>query len=547
MKTKTKIVIAIIATSITGGLFIGAGQTSPGQGIHAPQVPVIAKYTAGKRSSDEANQTSAIKEVGPSVTAMGSSLVAKNPTAPNYRYHLLNSPADPSYAANWGQQKIQANRAWDMTTGSSSTVIAVIDSPFDLTHQDLAGRWHQNSGEVGTTAPGDRCWTGTPADKSTNNCDDDGNGYVDDWRGYDFVNNDNNVQAGLTNPSGAAVSHSTMVSGVIAATANNGLGGVGLDWQASIMPLQVFSDDGEGYTADVVAAMQYAVDNGAQIINLSLGTTSNDTLMHTAVQYANDHGVLVVAASGNCVGATDSFCSATDNPGRMLYPARFTETFAVGASTQTDSRANFSSYGPELDVVAPGVSIGPVPSFSSSNSTSYYEIASGTSFASPMVTGVAALIKSQNPNFSPSQIATALTDSAEKPPGMSTNYKTDQYGYGRINAHRATLMAKAYTEASLLGSRSISQRESPIGGIWRATSGSIGSDEWVLIGCRVSAGKQCSATVQNGSIYRFTPGISGKNAEIQYVYVQGSAVPPGTWTVAVHSDQLAAMVGTLTR
>ena len=118
--------------------------------------------------------------------------------------------------------------------------MAVIDSGFELNHEDLVNRWRSNLSESGQTQDGDNCWTGSAQDKSTNNCDDDNNGYIDDYRGYDFINNDNSPQAGTTNTSGDTVHHGTMVAGVIGATTNNNIGNSGIDQNVKILPLQIF-------------------------------------------------------------------------------------------------------------------------------------------------------------------------------------------------------------------------------------------------------------------------------------------------------------------
>lgn len=546
-KTKTGLVVFVLmACAVIFGL-PGAKHT------HPPEESPPATVGVEERQLVSASHTMSLARAGDDDSAdspqiAASRILTDHPGYIDYRYYLLQTPNDPAYSSNWANQTIQANRAWDMTTGSADTVIAVIDSPFALNHQDLATRWHINAGETGVTQPDDPCWTGMPEDKAANNCDDDGNGFVDDWRGFDFFNWDNNVQAGLTNPNGEGVDHGTLVAGVIAAQANNNLGGAGVDWSASVMPLQVFSDDGEAYTTHVVAAIEYAVDNGADIINLSLGTNGADSAMLAAVQYARNNDVLVVAASGNCVGSSDSFCTSLPDVGRMLYPAKFAGVVAVGASTQADARAGFSSYGSELDVIAPGVGVGLLPTYTAGNATSAYATASGTSFAAPVTAGVAGLLLAQNPHLTVAELETILRESSEKVSAMSSTYRTNQHGYGRLNAHRAVLMAEVYrTQEAALGSGSLSHREPPAGAIWRAYGGNVASDEWILIGCRVAPSKTCSATIQNGSIYRFTPALVGKSTEVQYIYVRGNAVPVGTWTLAVHNDQLASTIGILQR
>jgi subtilisin family serine protease len=463
-----------------------------------------------------------------------------------HRYYLQRVPDDPKFGSNWALAKIQAEQAWDMTTGSSEVTVAVIDSGYALNHQDLQGRWRTNDAEQGMTAPGDVCWSGVSVSKATNGCDDDQNGYVDDWRGYDFFNDDNNVQAGTTNPSGDGVDHGTLVAGVIGASVDNAVGGAGVDWAAAIMPLQIFSDDGEAYTNHVVEAIEYAVDNGADIINLSLGTNAPDVALLAAVQYARSNGVLVVAASGNCVGSVESFCTSLPDAGRMLYPANFSEVLSVGATTSTDARASFSSYGSELDMVAPGVGVGPLPTYVAGNATTGYATASGTSFAAPLTAGVAALLLAENPNLTVAELLAVLTESVEKPSGLGTSYRNDQLGQGRLNAYRAVLMARAYAQKSSLGA-AVGPNQAPGGGMWRSRSGSIVTSEWLLVGCRVAPAQTCSAVATGGSAVRFQTALRGKAGEYQFIYISGSNLPAGSSTLSVHSNNFAQSVANLSR
>jgi subtilisin family serine protease len=442
--------------------------------------------------------------------------------------------------------KIQAEQGWDMSTGSSDVTVAVIDSGYALNHQDLQNRWRTNSGEQGTTASGDVCWSGAPQNKSTNNCDDDQNGYVDDWRGYDFFNDDNDVMAGSTNPNGDGADHGTLVAGVIGASGDNGVGGAGVDWAAGIMPLQIFNDDGEAYTSHVVEAVEYAVDNGADIINLSLGTNAPDSALLAAVRYARDSGVLVVAASGNCVGSVEPFCTSLPDAGRMLYPANFSEVLSVGATSSSDTRASFSSYGPELDMVAPGVSVGPLPTYTAGNATSGYTNASGTSFATPLTAGVAALLLAENPDMTLAQLNATLTESVEKPSSLGGAYRNDQLGQGRLNAYRAVLTARAYGQIENLGP-AVEVNQAPGGAVWRSRSGSVANVEWVLVGCRVAPAQTCSAVATGSSTVRYTTALGGKAGEYQFLYVAGSSLPAGSSTLSVHSNDFAQSVVTLSR
>lgn len=462
-------------------------------------------------------------------------------------YYLLASVNDPAFDSNWANASVQTKRAWDLTTGSASTKVAVIDTGFAMNHQDLSLAWATNTGETGNTSSGGVCWTGVAVDKSSNNCDDDDNGYTDDWRGYDFWTDDNSPQAGEENPDGDGTTHGSMVAGVIAATANNNLGGAGVNQLTKILPLQVFSDDSEAYTSSLVAAIYYAAQQDVDVINLSLGTSQYDSVLLGAIQAARASGVLVVAASGNCALNDEPFCNPLEAPGRMTYPALYPSVLAVGATNSSGVRANYSSYGPLLDVVAPGSSIGPLPVYNGL-STSSYASASGTSFASPLVAGIAALLVAQTPSSSIGQIEYVLINSVVKPSAMSGQNFTNEYGFGLINAHRATLLNQAISQSSTLGTGELSARAPASGATWRAASGTLASDESIIIGCRTFPGDTCHVTLEkSGTILRYTTLANSKSADNQYFLVKASDLTSGSWKVSVHNREYANSISTLVR
>jgi thermitase len=290
-------------------------------------------------------------------------------------------PNDYYYPSQWGLSKIGASAAWDMTTGSGDVIIAIVDTGIDLTHPDLscagkltAARWNFVAGNA------------TPAD-------DNG--------------------------------HGTHVAGIAAACSNNGIGVAGVAWGARLMPVKVLDAYGSGYYSDVAAGIIYAVDNGARVVNLSLGGVSDDYTLASAVQYAHDHGVLVVAAAGNC--AQDGYqCSYLYNP--VMYPGAYPTVLAVAATDSGDNWGSFSEYQPYVGVAAPGVSI-----YSTLLSGSYGTM-SGTSMATPYVSGLAALLWSFAPSFTVDQIKSIIESTADD---LGTPGKDDYFGYGRINAGRA--------------------------------------------------------------------------------------------------------------
>lgn len=317
-------------------------------------------------------------------------------------------PNDPRWDNQWAPTKIRAPAAWELTTGSEEIIIAVLDTGVDLDHPDLAAKIWTNPGEV-------------PA----NGLDDDGNGKVDDVHGWHFYHHCSNSEClplednELQDDNG----HGTHVAGIAAADTNNELGIAGISWGARLMPVKVLDEYGDGWYSDVIAGIVYATDNGADIINLSLGGEESSEALQDAVDYAHANGVLLVAATGNTGGA-------------VLYPAACNHVLAVGATNANDQRPRFSNYGPEIDVAAPGVSI-----YSTWPRLGGYWYKSGTSMAAPHVAGLAALIKSARPDLANERVTQALVQATLNlgPPGWD-----EFYGWGRIDAYRAVLSVSSF-------------------------------------------------------------------------------------------------------
>ena len=272
----------------------------------------------------------------------------------------------PDAAYSWNNNLVNAPEVWEQGYTGQDVVVAVIDSGVDYTHRDLDSAIWTNSGEI-----------------AGNGIDDDGNGYTDDVLGWDFVSNDNDPMD--------LNGHGTHVAGTIAAE-NDGSGITGVAYGAEIMPIRVLDSSGAGSSTDIAAGIRYAADNGADVINLSLGGNFYDPTLEAAVQYAAERGSVVVMASGN---------SGSSQPG---YPAQFATQWgiSVGAIAQTQTIASFSNFaGPNSNlyhVVAPGVGIvSTVPG-------DRYLSLDGTSMAAPHVSGVVALMLSANPNLSEDQV-----------------------------------------------------------------------------------------------------------------------------------------------
>lgn len=252
---------------------------------------------------------------------------------PNYlRYATATIPDDTFFSTLWGlsngsDKDIDAPEAWDLATGSDKlVVVAVLDSGVDYNHPDLAANIWTNPGEI----PG-------------NGNDDDGNGFIDDVNGWDFVDNDSNP---VDNES-----HGTHVAGTIAAVGNNGIGITGVTWTAEIMVLRFLDGFGAGFVSDEVAAIDYAIAKGAQIINASFGSSSFSSAEREAITRAETAGILFVAAAGN---------DGENNDSTPQYPSNYAldNIIAVAASDQNDNLASFSDFGPTtVDVAAPGTSI----------------------------------------------------------------------------------------------------------------------------------------------------------------------------------------------
>ncbi|MEN6560639.1 MAG: S8 family peptidase [Acidobacteriota bacterium] len=321
---------------------------------------------------------------------------------PDYRTRLADFPNDPYFAGyqynlrNLGGildiapgiqpqmtsgADIKAVKAWDQAKGDDGTVIAVIDTGVDFSHPDLAAKLA---------------------------------GY-----GHDFVNDDDEASDDHW--------HGTFVAGVAAADTNNAVGIAGVAWNCRVLPVKVMDAQGNGYYSWIIDGITWAADHGADVINLSLGGDIDDPFLEEACRYAHDKGVVIVAAAGN------------DGLAGVLYPAAYDDyVLAVAASDYNDQIADFSNYGPQMDVAAPGVWIlGPAPQSYVGQGYEPYLFASGTSAASPNVAGMAALLKSAKPDLTADQIMQIIRYTADDINKATLPGRDDRAGYGRINMERA--------------------------------------------------------------------------------------------------------------
>jgi PKD repeat protein len=309
----------------------------------------------------------------------------------NYEVFAHATPNDPKFSQLWALHNIgqtggtadadiDAPEAWDVATGSTDVVVAVVDTGIDYTHPDLVANMWTNPGEV----PG-------------NGIDDDGNGYVDDVHGYDFRNRDGNP----FDDSG----HGTHVAGTIAAAGDNGIGVVGVSWRARLMAVKFLGATGGGTTADAIRAITYAVDMGAVVINNSWGGGPYSQALLDAIRTTDAAGVLFVASAGN---------ANSDNEILPTYPASYAveNLIAVAATDHADARASFSSWGASsVHLAAPGVAIlSTVPAVGTVGiaDPSRYHLLDGTSMAAPHVSGAAALLLSHLPGLGGREIKRRL-------------------------------------------------------------------------------------------------------------------------------------------
>ena len=388
---------------------------------------------------------------------------------PNHLYYLTDIPNDSFYdnvggsvgdLQKWyhggigADDNLNAEEGWDKSTGRSDVVIAIIDSGIQQNHEDLAGNLWSNVDEI----PG-------------NSIDDDANGFVDDTWGWDFVsftyialpapacavtpppgfvpNNDPNPHPGdgCDNDNDGSVDnssrHGTAVASAAGADGDNGLGIAGASWDCQLMACQVFADDGGATTFDISSAIDYASANGADVLNMSFGSSFFSITMNTACQNAYADGAVLIASAGN------------DNSSTANFPATFDNVLSVGASDSgsvagfgsgdIDGRASFSQYGPAaVDVVAPGADIAVAQFYTATQpnfgATDFYTLINGTSFSSPIVAGLAALIISHvrdgGGTITNAEVVAAITSSAidlPDDPGDSPDGGATWDGMGRVD------------------------------------------------------------------------------------------------------------------
>ena len=303
---------------------------------------------------------------------------------PSYRVQLLVEGEvaavgvnDPMTAGQYSLDRMRVRDAWSLSRGGSG-IVAVLDTGVQADHPDLSGRV---------------------------------------LAGRDFVNNDANA----ADDNG----HGTWVAGIIAAKPNDGYGMAGISWSDRILPVKIMNSSGTGSTSALVNGIIWAADNGATVINMSVGGFPYSQAVQDAVTYAWNRGAVLVGAAGN------------NNREESFYPASLNNVISVSATQPQDEFSYWSSYGPAVDVSAPGSSVLTTNCISSScphpewGSHTYI---SGTSFATPNVAGVVALIRAQNPTWTPQQVVDRLYATVDD---LGYAGWDNRYGRGRVNAYRA--------------------------------------------------------------------------------------------------------------
>ncbi|MFJ7467841.1 S8 family serine peptidase [Peribacillus frigoritolerans] len=349
---------------------------------------------------------------------------------PNYLFKKMESPNDPAYIDQWHHKKLGTGAAWTKSMGSKELIVAIIDDGIDRNHEDLKGRI---------------------------------------VNAYDTIRNRKHII-----PKGE---HGTHIAGIIAGSANNGIGGTGVAPNVKLMPINVF--DGEyADTADIIDAIHYAVQQKANIINMSLGDTSYSESLNKAVQEAYKKGVLIVAAAGNEGDMGKNV--------QRVYPAAFSHVISVAATNSSDKRPSYSNYHSTVDIAAPGDDI------LSTLPNDKYGWMSGTSMATPMVAGVAALIWSHEPKLNKTEVEYRLYDSAVD---LGTKGKDIYYGNGRVNAKKALEM-KTLTKPSVTA---ISDKDTKINGKipvdFKTGTVSIYTDKKQLATVKINGEKTFTATI----------------------------------------------------
>lgn len=346
---------------------------------------------------------------------------------PDEKFYLAGlAVSDTNIGEQWHLEKIGADAAWEKTQGSGNVVVAVIDTGIDLNHPELANNIWLNSDEI-----------------PDNGIDDDSNGYIDDVRGWDFVENDNLPEPNLANKqNNTVIHHGTAVAGIIAAEGNNAFGGVGVSWRTKIMPLKVFDETGESNILLVGNAIEYAIREKADIINMSFVGLTYSEFLEQKIKAAYQAGILMVAAAGKENGTEKALNLDESKVYPICHDGPGGENWILGvaATDRNDKKTVFSNYGKNcVDISAPGSKINSALFQDASNpefKSFFGGGLSGTSMAAPQVSGAAALLKALYPNYTNQQLTQVLLNSVDNIDSANSDY-IGLLGKGRLNVHKA--------------------------------------------------------------------------------------------------------------
>jgi hypothetical protein len=365
---------------------------------------------------------------------------------PNYRYHIQSAksaqsskvetaqsvtPNDSLFGSQWGLRSVHAPEAWEITEGDSTIHIGFVDTGVDWLHPDLKFQFAANTAEDINHNGLFDAWPvdsirkdarGNSVHGDLDGIDNDGNGYADDVIGYDFVDQEV-INVGDWSDRDPIPQdqegHGTYMAGILAAQQNNVSGVSGIAPKCKVVAMRAFDANGTGEDDDIASAIVYAADNGVKILNLSFGDIIPSLLQRDAIRYAVSKGVTVFASSGNSGG---------DGPN---YPSDFDEVVSVGATSiypNENTLFRLNTHGEEMDVVAPGDSI-----WTTKNGGGYNYV-SGTSASSPMAAGIAALLLSKNPNYTPLQLRSILESTTQDIADAGYDHRSAN---GRVDALRA--------------------------------------------------------------------------------------------------------------
>lgn len=330
------------------------------------------------------------------------------------------TPNDSSFNLQWYLKTVRADSAWDLQKGDTSLVIGFVDTGVQTDHPDLAGNLRINPAEA--------------AADSNDGQDDDGNGKIDDWRGWDFGGADYNAPAQDNDPrpTGSNNAHGTHVAGIACAVPDNNRGIAGAGFNTRYLPVKATADNdtrGTGGTPYIIAGYQgivYAAEQGADVISLSWGGPGYSQAEQDIINYATSLGALVVAAAGNTGSATE-----------LQYPASYDNVVSVAATQyNADLKATYSTYNEAVDVCTPGGQGGASTQIYSTYYPNTYAYSTGTSMATPLAAGVAALVRAHFPAYTPQQAAEQLRVTCDDIYTANTTYRY-KLGKGRVNAYRA--------------------------------------------------------------------------------------------------------------